>query len=248
MAALIPHWSQPSHHEVMQVIHPSADHDPFSSRSTSNVTLLAGAVFAVLSIPPLTPTKKAYSTVQTSATTHAELNSDLVYINHSCMPSLEFDIGRMEIRVSRDVKGGELREGQELTYFYPSTEWDMAQPFECHCGEDQCKGTISGAGQMSSEKLEGYWFNEWVEGALREKWTKEEGKINGVNGNANGTNGIKKNGARTHKESNGFPSGKGNFPATPEFMSNGKVEQPAGAQRQGASARGLARKISGDTM
>ncbi|KAI5856324.1 hypothetical protein BZA05DRAFT_388112 [Tricharina praecox] len=275
MAALIPHWSQPSHPSILSVIHASADRDSFSSRSISQVTLPAGAVFAALSTPPLTPAKKAYSTVQTSATTHVELNSDLVYINHSCAPSLEFDIARMEIRVARDIKGGTLNQGQELTFFYPSTEWDMAQPFDCHCGEEQCRGTINGAGQMSREKLEGYWFNEWVEKALQEKWASEEGKTNstanghsngingktngtanghsnGINGKANGTNGVAngvngiKNG--THRESNGFSNGNGHFPATPEFVPNGKVEQPAGAQRQGASARELAGEMGGDTM
>jgi hypothetical protein len=30
--------------------------------------------------------------------------------------------------------------GQELTFFYPSTEWDMAQGFECICGTATCRG------------------------------------------------------------------------------------------------------------
>jgi hypothetical protein len=27
-----------------------------------------------------------------------------------------------------------LAEGQDITFFYPSTEWDMAQGFDCSCG------------------------------------------------------------------------------------------------------------------
>lgn len=27
-----------------------------------------------------------------------------------------------------------LAEGQDITFFYPSTEWDMAQGFDCACG------------------------------------------------------------------------------------------------------------------
>ena len=27
-----------------------------------------------------------------------------------------------------------ISEGDELTFFYPSTEWAMAEPFECGCG------------------------------------------------------------------------------------------------------------------
>lgn len=28
----------------------------------------------------------------------------------------------------------DIKEGDVLEFFYPSTEWDMAQPFECSCG------------------------------------------------------------------------------------------------------------------
>ena len=69
---------------------------------------------------------------------------------------------------------------QELTYFYPSTEWSMAQPFTCFCGTPACKGLIDGAGKMPREKLEGVWLNGWIRDLL-----------NKVNGHRNGhfTNG-----------------------------------------------------------
>lgn len=44
---------------------------------------------------------------------------------------------RWEVRVSEDGEG--LKEGDELTFFYPSTEWSMAQPFDC-----LCKGVMKG--------------------------------------------------------------------------------------------------------
>lgn len=42
---------------------------------------------------------------------HLELNSNLVFINHSCAPSLEWDMERMEVRVSRnrDLKKGDCK-------------------------------------------------------------------------------------------------------------------------------------------
>jgi hypothetical protein len=55
---------------------------------------------------------------------HLLLNTDLVYINHSCEPSLIFDTKALAI-----VAGPHgLKKGEELTFFYPSTEWDMVSP------------------------------------------------------------------------------------------------------------------------
>lgn len=33
----------------------------------------------------------------------------------------------------RVVEHRELKEGDELNFFYPSSEWEMRQPFECQC-------------------------------------------------------------------------------------------------------------------
>lgn len=75
-----------------------------------------------------------YSTVQVGQGEHVELDSDLRYTNHSCRPSTIFDTTAMEVRAARD-----LAPGEELTYFYPSTEWKMAQAFPCWCGSDQVR-------------------------------------------------------------------------------------------------------------
>jgi hypothetical protein len=50
--------------------------------------------------------------------------------------------------------GNGLRIGEELTFFYPSTEWDMDQGFSCFCGSKACLGYISGAKHMDAAQLE----------------------------------------------------------------------------------------------
>jgi hypothetical protein len=157
----------------------------FSSYAKSLISLPAGAVFAPLT--GITSGTKAYSTVQTGRDEHIELNSDLLYCNHSCTPSLEFDMARLEVRVAR---GRPLHVGDGLTFWYPSTEWDMAQPFECHCGTSACKGWIAGAGQMDESVVREYWLNEHIEGLLRERGDRTAGKNGHVNG-LNTTNGVK---------------------------------------------------------
>ena len=159
----IPAWVNPDLSRLMRVEkRPGA----FASASYSLVSLPAGAVFARITTP--TPATVAYSSVQASATLHIELNCDLVYINHSCAPTLIFDMKRWEVRVNPDLEGG-LREGDELTFFYPSTEWSMAQPFECLCKSSECKRTIKGARDMRVVDLDDYWLSEHVKELLHER-------------------------------------------------------------------------------
>ena len=96
----------------------------------------------------------------------------------------------MEARVVDDRP---LRVGDELTFFYPSTEWEMDRPFRCRCGagEGKCLGWIDGAKVLASRGrmdrdgmgrrknvLEGYWLN----GHVREMLEKEKEKRRRVEG------------------------------------------------------------------
>jgi len=63
-----------------------------------------------------------------------------------------------------------LQVGDELTFFYPSTEWDMAQPFDCLCGAPTCRGRISGAKAMGEQgQLDGTWLNGHIREMLEER-------------------------------------------------------------------------------
>jgi hypothetical protein len=157
----VPAWVQPDLPRLLRV---EKNPGSFASRSISLVSLPAGSIFARITSP--TPAVVAYSSVQASRDLHIELNSDLVYINHSCKPSLVFDMERWEVRVDG---GRDLKEGDELTFFYPSTEWSMAQPFECGCKEEGCKGEIKGAKDMEENVLRQYWLNKHIEEMLEEK-------------------------------------------------------------------------------
>ncbi|KZM26916.1 uncharacterized protein EKO05_0010535 [Ascochyta rabiei] len=165
----IPAWVNPDLTRLMRVEKRPGD---FASASYSLVTLPAGAVFA--RITSATPATVAYSSVQAGKNLHIELNCDLVYINHSCSPSLIFDMVAWEVRVNPDREGG-LKEGDELTFFYPSTEWSMAQPFECLCKTSECKKTIQGAKDMRLTDLDEYWLSEHIKELLHERDAKKNG-------------------------------------------------------------------------
>lgn len=165
----IPAWVQPDLTRLLHVEHQPGD---FTSRAVSRVNLPAGAVFARLTTPTLAT--RAYTSVQATRDLHIELNCDLVYINHSCRPTLVFDMQQWEVRVASELDGG-LKEGDELTFFYPSTEWEMAQPFDCHCGTKNCLGTISGAKDMDREILSKYWLSPHIKDLLDESAPRSGG-------------------------------------------------------------------------
>ena len=169
MAPITPHWVQPSHPDLINVVQGQKD---YSSYATSKVDLPAGAFFT-----PITGTtvvdKVTYASVQVTTTTHMDLNSDLLYCDHSCDPSLEFDFDRFEARVVGDKP---LKVGDRLTFFYPSSEWEMAQPFVCLCGTARCKRWISGASGLTAKDLRGYWLNKHI-AAMLEARDAESNKL-----------------------------------------------------------------------
>jgi hypothetical protein len=124
---------------------------------------------------------KAYSSVQYGPNPHdhLELNSDLLFMNHSCAPTAYVCVPKgnpKEWCVKTTDKG--LKAGEAITFFYPSTEWDMAQGFACSCGASNCLGEIQGARWLTRGQLEERgWVNEHIS-AMKEEQEKQEG-VNG---------------------------------------------------------------------
>ena len=164
--------------------------DGLSNSLRAKVDLKAGQLIAYITTH--TPQKApAWSSVQTGPNSHIELNSPMLYINHSCSPNVEFHMvspdaegkypsasaypiregepapvagdygvaGELRVSESRDLKAGE-----DLSFFYPSTEWDMGKPFKCLCDapKDVCLGEISGAKAVDREVLKKYQINPHI--------------------------------------------------------------------------------------
>ncbi|KAK3297602.1 uncharacterized protein B0H64DRAFT_127723 [Chaetomium fimeti] len=219
MAPIKPHWVQPSHPDVQEVI---VNEAAFTTKSISKTALPPFGVFAKLEFPPCTIAPEAtYATVQMSRDGHFNLNSDLLYINHSCEPSLIFDTASMNVIAG--PKG--LQPGDELTFFYPSTEWYMAQPFDCLCGTPTCRGRIAGARDMAPAQLDGLWLNGHIRALLEER---DAG--GGKEKQGHGANGI--DGA------NG---------SVYDAAADASSQASAGAQRRGPTSRELSGEMGGDT-
>jgi hypothetical protein len=98
-----------------------------------------------------------YQTIQVGRNQHIEELGVIAYLNHSCQPNTFIDVTRMEVIAVRDIAAGE-----ELNFFYPSTEWEMDRPFICLCGAPQCVRLVAGAKYLSVDTLSRYSINQHV--------------------------------------------------------------------------------------
>ncbi|KAI0436419.1 hypothetical protein F4803DRAFT_542287 [Xylaria telfairii] len=151
--------------DQLMVVRQGEEEGKFQSSAESLVDLPAGAIFAHITGVTVISGPR-WSSVQAGKNLHIELNSILVYVNHSCIPTLEFDMERMEVRVSRNR---DLKKGDLLSFFYPSTEFKMKQSFDCWCGAgEKCFGRIEGAAKLGAERLSGYWINRHIKEIFEE--------------------------------------------------------------------------------
>lgn len=110
----------------------------------------------------MTLSSPTYLTVQVGHDQHITLRPEfLQYINHSCRPNVFFDTSRLELLCLNPIEAGD-----EFTFFYPSTEWDMAQPFICQCGEPGCLQLIQGAAHLSADTLARYRLTDFIQQQL----------------------------------------------------------------------------------
>ncbi|KAI0272458.1 hypothetical protein BC834DRAFT_817486 [Gloeopeniophorella convolvens] len=157
----------PSHPDLFQVDFRPGD---YSSALIARKGFSEGEVIAHLS--GLTKGPKAYSSVQCGAgpEDHVELHSDLLYVNHSCEPNVAFDLSspdqsQWHVRALKRITPGDL-----LTFFYPSTEWLMDQPFDCTCGAPSCLRRVKGAAFLSEEELLTHSpINPWILAAVQRR-------------------------------------------------------------------------------
>ncbi|KAM5345749.1 hypothetical protein ACJ41O_011610 [Fusarium nematophilum] len=247
MAPLVPHWKQPSHPDVQEVVVVNADE--FTTKSISKVSLAPFSVFAKFDFPPCTPANEpTYATVQTGRDSHLNLNSDLLYINHSCEPTLLFDVGNFNILVG--PKG--LKPGDELTFFYPSTEWHMSQPFDCLCGTPSCRGRIAGARDMIDAQLDGIWLNGHIiqlraeQRAVRASADPTANALRDAVLHAEKVLEAARLALRTYTGGNAHAQ-NGNGLVAAKFT-NGSLGKLAGSEHRGPGSRELSGEMGGDTV
>ena len=106
-----------------------------------------------------------YLTIQIDTNTHISLSPEfLQYTNHSCNPNVFFDTNSMQLIALKEISAND-----HLCFFYPSTELDMARPFECKCGSNNCLNTIRGALHVPMDLLLQYKLTDFIQGEIGKK-------------------------------------------------------------------------------
>ncbi|KAJ7485677.1 hypothetical protein FB451DRAFT_1027106 [Mycena latifolia] len=119
---------------------------------------------------------RTYSSVQCGkgSEDNMEFNSDVVYANHSCEPNTVVDLSsanpmEWNIRALTNIETGSA-----VTWFYPSTEWEMVQAFQCQCGAKNCLGRIQGAKFLTRDEVAARGLvSPWIEELLSERANKD---------------------------------------------------------------------------
>jgi len=79
-------------------------------------------------------------TIQTEEACHISSEGGLWGgVAHSCAPNCLIDFDTWTICAARKIEAGE-----RLSYDYLTTEWELAEPFDCNCGAPTCRGRIAG--------------------------------------------------------------------------------------------------------
>ncbi len=130
----------------------------------SLLAFLPGDEIASFSAGTIAP-EPTYLTVQVGEAKHITLQPEfLQYINHSCDPNVFFDTTTMNLVALKPIQPGE-----ELTFFYPSTEWEMTQSFLCYCGCTNCIGEIKGAAFLTPDTVKQYRLSDFIQQQLAKR-------------------------------------------------------------------------------
>lgn len=106
-----------------------------------------------------------YLTVQINDLEHILLAPEYIqYVNHSCNPNVFFNTTTFQLEALKDIA-----EGDELTFFYPSTEWRMDQSFTCSCRSENCLKTVQGAYYLPENLFKEYRFADYIMGKLHQQ-------------------------------------------------------------------------------
>ena len=101
-------------------------------------------------------------TVQVAKNKHVSPQGPLNYFNHSCQPNAKLVYERRKVTFP-DIDANhelfwhmvairDIKKGEDVTFDYTTSEYDMAEVFQCRCGVETCLGEIKGFKYLSPEQ------------------------------------------------------------------------------------------------
>lgn len=110
-----------------------------------------------------------YLSVQIDDNKHIHLLPEVLqFTKHSCEPNTFFDTSTGEIIAIKNIQVNE-----EITFFYPATEWSLTQPFKCSCNTRSCLGKIQGAAHLDKKLIINYRFSDYIQKKFNQQCKKQ---------------------------------------------------------------------------
>jgi hypothetical protein len=113
-------------------------------------------------------------TVQIDQDKHTDVGK-LAALNHSCNPNVFLDTEHLLVYACKDIEKGE-----ELSFFYPSTEWEMDAPFICLCGASNCIHVVAGARFLPLSILGNHYLSKHIRENVAELLDNTESYISKI--------------------------------------------------------------------
>ncbi len=91
--------------------------------------------------------KQDMHTIQLEPELHV-VSKKAKFVNHSCMPNTMVCTTDKTFVAIRDIE-----EGEEITFNYNTTEYELSSPFLCLCNSNNCYTYIKGFKYLNSEEI-----------------------------------------------------------------------------------------------
>ena len=91
--------------------------------------------------------RRTWRTLQLDERRHLR-NEFLNFVDHSCSPNALLDVDSLALLAIRDIA-----EGEPVTFFYPGSEVELSQTFDCHCGSSDCLRNINGGFYLTPDQM-----------------------------------------------------------------------------------------------
>jgi len=146
----------------MDLLHHDPEHNILVGRLDGQIRLVAARARAagtcLFEIEGVRSRQRSHFSVQVYDDVHIEVDERVTadeilarhywrFLNHGCEPNVA--LRGVEVLALRDIAAGE-----EITFDYETTEFEMAVPFKCRCGASTCRGQIRGFKHLAAAQRE----------------------------------------------------------------------------------------------
>ena len=110
--------------------------------------------------------RRTWRTLQLDESRHLR-NEFLNYVDHSCSPNALLDVGNLALVAIKTISAGE-----PVTFFYPGSEVELSQAFECQCGSGDCLKHINGGFYLTREQMRWSIEKRYCTGFMRKQFER----------------------------------------------------------------------------